>query len=467
MLPIKRIHETLWQRHEAADVRDHVDSYFPQLPNTMSDEYKPDGSEPQQANNEDDAELTSVEAAIRDALRREDRQEDFAERLSYVYAENGRVRIPRSNTYIETDKDRILLHGTDDHVFKDFIEGPLRKLFDAIVGSKDGAWQDANPGRRPGLIPGPAVSLTKLGRMILQVCKSYEPHWGVAFIHHEFHPKVKVMLRAMRSHALHICWLGGPMKGITHDTQLILAVNRVVRFVRRIANSWAFVNALKAHERQEQDNFNSAREFIYHCASDHAKLLILHIDLYFKPYHDVEGADEAVDGFLRWLRSPACKRNLLPSYLGFLVKRENGLIRGMHFHVMVICKGGEQQSAYYLTRQLGEQWAKRTGQGPGSYHNCYADRNKHEFNGLGVLTLDDWQRMAGLRAAIWYMSKQDCVIKATNSKTKNFWRSPIPAKARKKLGRRRADADSLQLLRRMLGGPRSKYPPGIDPKGRN
>lgn len=430
----------------------------------MSFKIKHADSEPRQVKNEEFAEPTTVEVTIRDIVRREARQEDFAERLAYVYAENGKVRIPRTNAFIETENDRILLYGTDDHVFKDFIEYPLPRLFDSIACSKEGAWQEAKAGTRHALISGPSYRLTKLGLEIIQVCKAYEPHWGVAFIHHEFHPKVKVMLRAMRSHAHDICWRGDPIKGVTYDTQLIMALDRVVRFVRRIASSWAFINALKAHDRQEQDNFNSAREFVYHCASEHAKLLILRIDLYFKPYHDVTGADEAANLFLRWLRSPACKRNLLPSYLGFMVKRENGLVRGMHFHVMTICKGSEQRSTDYLTRQLGEQWAKRTGQGPGSYHNCYADRDKYEFNGLGVMTLDDWERMAGLRAAIWYMSKQDCVIKATNSKAKNFWRSPIPKQARKKLGRRRADADSLQMLHRMLGGRRSKYPPGIDPR---
>ena len=82
------------------------------------------------------------------------------------------------------------------------------------------------------------------------------------------------------------------------------------------------------------------------------------------------------------------------------------------------------------------------------------------------MTLDDWEKMAGLRGALWYMTKADCVIKATNSKTKNFWRSPIPRMVRKKLGRPRSDTDSLKLLRRMLGGKRSKFPPGFGPNGR-
>ena len=61
------------------------------------------------------------------------------------------------------------------------------------------------------------------------------------------------------------------------------------------------------------------------------------------------------------------------------------------------------------------------------------------------------------------MSKQDCVIKATSNKERNFWRSPIPRQARKKLGRPRASSDPLKLVRRVLGGKRSKYPPGFKP----
>ena len=433
----------------------------------MNNDDTPDGSEPPQVIGGESEADTPLEIAIRRAVRREQRQEDFAEKCSYVYAEDGKVQIPRSKSYITTDQERILLLGTDDYVFKNFIEGPLRKLFETITASDRGTWREFKGARRGVVLPGMTYELTKLGQQILHVCRSYEPHWAVVFIHHEFHPKVKLMLRAMRRYACIISRLGDPMKAITQNRELVQALERVVRFVRRVAKSWPFINALKAHERQAQDNFESARELIYYCAEGHSKLLILRIDLYYKPYYDVAGADKAAHSFLRWLRSPACKRNLLPSYLRFLVKRENGLVRGMHYHVMVICKGNEQRSAYYLTQQLGEHWARITGQGPGSYHNCYADKdiyNANGFNGLGVMTLDDWEKMAGLRAALWYMTKADCVIKATNSKTKNFWRTPIPKKVRKKLGRPRSDTDPLKLLRRMLGEKRSKLPPGFGPR---
>lgn len=435
----------------------------------MNDDNKPGGIEPPQVGSGELEDPTQLEIAIRNVVRREKRQEDFAERVTYVYAENGKARIPRSNAYVTTDQERILLVGTDDFVFKNYIEGPLRKLFETITSSERGTWREVKGRRRGAMLPGKTYELTKLGQQVISVCFGYDPEWATAYLHHEFHPRITIMLRATRSNARVIRRFGVAGSTYTQERQLVQAVERVVRFVRRVARSWRFINAMKAHERQAQDNFESGREFLYYTAEGHSKLLLLRIDLYYRPYYDVAGADKAVNSFLRWLRSPACKRNVLPSYLGFLIKRENGLIRGTHYHVMVVCKGNQQHSAYYLTHLLGEHWARLTGQGPGSFHNCYADKGIYDangFNGLGVMTLDDWQRMAGLRAALWYMTKADCVIRATNSKTKNFWRSPIPKKVRKKLGRPRTGTDPLRLLRRMLGGERSKYPPGILPKGR-
>ena len=436
----------------------------------MNNDDTPGGSESPQVISGGPEEPTPLEIAIRDVVRREQRQEDFAEKVAHVYAENGRVHIPRSTSYIPTDQERILLVGTDDYVFKNYIEGPLRKLFETITSSDRSTWREFKGTRRGAVLHETTYELTRLGQQVMQACLGYAMEWATAYNHHVFHPKIAVLLRAMRSNARVIQRFGVAGSTHTQERVLVQALERVVRFVRRVARLLRFINALRAHERQAQDNFESGREFLYYAAEGHSKLLILRIDLYFRPYFDVAGADKAAHSFLRWLRSPACKRNVLPSYLGFLVKRENGLVRGMHYHVMVICKGNQQQSAYYLTRLLGEHWAKVTGQGPGSSHNCYADKDIYDangFNGLGVLTLDDWEQMAGLRAALHYMTKADCVIKATNSKVKNFWRSPIPKKVRKKLGRPRASADPLKLLRRMLGGKRSKFPPGLGPRDKS
>ena len=406
---------------------------------------------------------TPLELKIHEVVNQETRLEHDAEAVTYVSAVNGKVRIPRTERYIPTDQPGMALTGLDDHEFKSFIEGPLLKLFEAITQSERQPYRPIIPPRRVQFVMARTFELSQLGRQIVTCCRLFKAEWSVAYSHHVFHPKVTVMLRAMQTYADVIRRHGDPDRENTQSDALVAALRRLVRFVRRVAGTWHFINALRAHERQERDNFNSARDFLYHLAGAHSKLLVLRIDLYFKPYYDVARADKAVHGFLRWLRGKACKRTLLPGYLGFMIKRENGLIRGTHWHLCLLCDGNEQRSADFLSRQLGEHWMRRTGQGPGAYHNCYSDRKRYLFNGLGLVTLDDVEKLAGIRAAIWYMSKQDCVIKATSNKERNFWRSPIPRQARKKLGRPRASTDPLKLVRRMLGGPRSKYPPGFKP----
>jgi hypothetical protein len=396
-------------------------------------------------------------------VNQETRLEYDAEAVTYVSAVNGKVKIPRTEYYIPTDQPGIALTGLDDHEFKNFIEGPLLKMFEAITQSERQPYRLVIPPRRVHFVMARSYEVGRLGQLIVTCCRLYKSEWSVAYSHHVFHPKATVLLRAMRTYAEVIRRHGDPDRENTQSDALVAALRRLVRFVRRVAGTWQFINAKRAHERQELDNFHSARDFLYYQASKHSKLLVLRIDLYFKPYYDVARADKAVHDFLRWLRSKACKRTLLPGYLGFMIKRENGLIRGMHWHLMIVCNGNEQRSADFLSRQLGEHWRRRTGQGPGAFHNCYADRKRYLFNGLGLVALDDAEKLAGLRAAIWYMSKQDCVIKATSNKERNFWRSPIPRQARQKLGRPRASSDPLKLVLRMLGGERSKYPPGFKP----
>ncbi|MBN8263141.1 MAG: hypothetical protein J0M21_00630 [Xanthomonadales bacterium] len=406
---------------------------------------------------------TELELAIREIVKAEDRLEHVTETVTFVEAVGGKVRIPRTMASIATDQPGISLAGLGDHEFKTFIEGPLLALFETITKGERKPCRPIRTTSRLGQLLEPSYELSRLGQRIIACCQLYQSVWSIAYVNHVFHPTVTVMLRAMRTYADVIKRHGEPGVQVTQQRALVVALQRLLRFVRRVAKDWRFINALRAHERQEQDNFSSARDFLYHQAGAHSKLLILRIDLYFKPYYDVQRADKAVHDFLRWLRGKACKRTLLPGYLGFMIKRENGLIRGMHWHLMVVCNGNEQRSADFLTRQLGEHWMRRTGQGPGAFHNCYPDRKRYLFNGLGLVTLDDVEKLAGIRAAIWYMSKQDCVIKATSNKERNFWRSPIPRQARQKLGRPRASSDPLKLVQRMLGGKRSKYPPGFAP----
>jgi hypothetical protein len=386
----------------------------------------------------------------------------IAETCIRVEARNGLVQMPRTDQYYATDQEWVWFTGTDDRLFKDFTEGALPKLHKALLQDNSkpcvpvsGMHRDVQP---------LAYKLTALGRQIVQCCAQYRQDWGVAYADHAFYPVTTVMLRAMKCYANSIDqWAN---QDASQAPELVGLLEKLTRFVRRACGTRRFTNELMSHERKAQDNFNSAREYIYHLAAKASRLLTLRIDVYWPPHFNAEKAEKEINGFLRWMRGKACRRNLLPGYLGRLIKCENGAVRGMHWHLMVICDGNLQRNGGYLSQKLGEMWARRTGQGPGSYYNCWADRAKYDYDGLGVLELDDWEKMVGLRQALHYVTKQDGVLKLTGDKVQNFRRSERK-KGGSNRGRPRQHDDSLRLLKRMLGGKRSKYPPGLEPQPRS
>jgi len=62
---------------------------------------------------------------------------------------------------------------------------------------------------------------------------------------------------------------------------------------------------------------------------------------------------------------------------------------------------------------------------------------------------------------MWYMSKQDSALKVDDSKVKNFWRG-WKVKGDSNRGAPRKNGGGMDLVKRLLGGERSKYPPGIE-----
>jgi hypothetical protein len=194
-----------------------------------------------------------------------------------------------------------------------------------------------------------------------------------------------------------------------------------------------------------------------------SRLLVLRIDLYVRPgttgWGHARTADRAVVRYLRNLRDG----RIVDGFLGFLIKRENGICRGTHYHLMVLLDGHEHRSAWFLTQCLGEAWVNRVGSVSGSYFNCYDMKERYRFNGLGLVHASDEMKLIGLRVALWYMSKQDCELMVCGEKRKNFWRSPMPAE-RSGRGAPRKDTNVMRIVRRALGGERSKYPQGMEPQ---
>lgn len=397
-----------------------------------------------------DEECNYLGQTIADIIRRESLHELAAEKFMCWQMEEGR---------------QVFGYNTDDQHLLSFMP-KLQRLYARIMAGDELTAEPAfvRWAERPGF------KLTALGRNVLDVCMYFASqedagrNWQQAYAHHKFHPIVAVMLRAVMRWWKPICRWGNPSHSLIQGEPAAESVGELhsfVNFVRRACRSQAFQNLLHDHESKAEDNFKSGSDYLVSLFGLHSRLLILRIDLYFRP--DAKGwgygkaADEAVTKYLRSLRLAYG-----PGYFGFVIKRENGISRGMHYHLMVILDGNLHHNAYYLTQDMGKKWVKRVGVDRGSFFNCYVRKDRYRYNGLGLVHVSDVEKLLGLRIALWYMSKQDSELKVDDSKVKNFWRSPSRKEADPR-GAPRKNGDGMALVKRQLGGKRSKYPPGFEP----
>ena len=365
-----------------------------------------------------------------------------------------------------TEGHQVFGYNTDDEYLLNFM--PTLQLLYIRIMAADGSPAEPVFVRWAGQ---PGFKLTTLGREVLDACMYFASqeaggrNWQQAYKHHQFHPIGAVMLRAVMRWWKPICRWENPSHSLIQGEPAVECVEKLhsfVDFVRRACRSQAFQNLLHDHERKAEDNFRSGCNYISALFEHHSRLLILRIDLYFRPdakeLSYSRAADKAVFKYLRTLRMG----RIVPGYRGFIIKRENGISRGVHFHLMVILDGHLHKGAWFLTQCLGQKWLKRVGCDKGSFFNCYARKDRYRYNGLGLVHVSEMNKLIGIRIALWYMSKQDSVLKVDDTKVKNFWRSPMPKEPDGR-GAPRKNGDGMSLVKRMLGGERSKYPSGFEP----
>jgi hypothetical protein len=368
--------------------------------------------------------------------------------------------------HVQTPDGLVPVYDTDDQLLLDFMP-ELMDLYKIVMAS------DQEPVEEEyGKISKRMVyRLTKVGQAIHAVCKVFAGredegrNWQQVYVHHQFHPIIAVMWGAVIRwwNAISHWWEPTSIWAETQEEQdAVDALRKFAERVRSVCGSQAFKNILHDHERKERDNFRSACDLAIELFQQHSCLLVLRIDLYFRPdakgWGYTDAADQAVSLYLRDLR----EGRIVSDFLKVIVKRENGICRGVHYHLMVFLNGHERQSAYHLTEDMGKAWQERVGADKGSYFNCYANRHRYRYNGLGKVRVDDVEKLMGLRIALWYMSKQDSVVKMGNGKRKHFWRSLMPKK-RGRRGAPRKHGDGVEVVKRILGGARSPYPPGFEP----
>lgn len=312
--------------------------------------------------------------------------------------------------------------------------------------------------------------LTRLGHLLRACCVNFlkqeeqRADWLLAYADYVFRPDITVMLRAMSRYAKRVgLWLVADtsVSSDSPDMDAVHAMRGLTRFIRRVCRSWAFKNEQKKFERQAESNFASGRELLRHWFSRRSRLLTLRVDLYFRPWAKSVGTSKEAERLMRNFQRRLYDGRVVPDFLACIYKREDGISRGAHWHALILLDGHHRRNAYGLSRQIGEDWMRQAGQARSSYFNCYSRAHRFKFNGLGMIHVGDIQKLIGLRAALTYMTKRDCVLKFDSGKDQHFRTSKPRLKTGHKRGAPRKHPDSLSTFDLVFSGPRNRPLEGI------
>ncbi len=183
---------------------------------------------------------------------------------------------------------------------------------------------------------GPLYRLTRLGKAIFLQCKSFNEYVISYYREHRFNPRLAVILKAAQKWGQELC------DCMRSDDRLDLGLaqardrlDQIVAFARQEYRSKAFKDEVDNYKRNEESNIASCCEYLAAQFERRSQLLILRIDLYFRPGFSDWGRSRKADAhyshFLRALR----ENRIVPDVLGYIGKREDGIDRGRIFTLLL------------------------------------------------------------------------------------------------------------------------------------
>lgn len=229
------------------------------------------------------------------------------------------------------------------------------------------------------------------------------------------------------------------------------ALNHFAVLARKQARSPEFINTVRNFKRSEHNNFEGLATLVKRLFDNHARLLVVRIDLGFKKYcpllsaepgrtvpqaHDYASAKATFQGLLRAMRA---KSGCFEHLLAYAWKAEIGMERGIHFHTVAFFDGAKVRQDAVYGELMGKYWVNDITQGEGHYYNCNRDKTNYRECGVGMINHSDIDKRQILhRRVLPYLTKSRSLLKTQFGKQyRSFGRSEIPNGKDGKKGRKR------------------------------
>ena len=213
----------------------------------------------------------------------------------------------------------------------------------------------------------------------------------------------------------------------------------VAHVIRKVCSSRKFRAMVNTDTRNSKENYLSCANLMINVLKKDARLLILRVDLYFdgdaRVLSESEAANKAYDKFMRNLR----ENQIVSDVVAYIGKRETGLEKRIHYHVLVALDGDKHRNAYQMIECLARFWVEECvgAKSLASAFNCWPRRHELEYNCMGLLHYSDSRMLMGLRLALEYLCKEGTHLLVGEHMGRNL-RKSIRPKTRIETARRGA-----------------------------
>jgi len=286
------------------------------------------------------------------------------------------------------------------------------------------------------------VDLTTDGRLLWSVLRDVEAEAATALCEgRRLNPWLTVGLHLARKWGprLRPYAFCNPNHLDVNDESARRMMGHIVMVIRKACRSRKFRARVNNDTRNAKENYLSCAELVIDILKDDARPLVLRADLYFdgdaRVLSESEAANKTYDKFVSHLRND----QILQDVIFYIGKRETGLEKRIHYHLLIAVNGDLHHNAYQLTEQLGAYWVHNCvgAETLASYFNCWPRRHELEYNCMGLMHYSDSRMLMGLRLALEYLCKEGTHILVSEHMGRNL-RKSIRPKTRADASRRGA-----------------------------
>lgn len=289
----------------------------------------------------------------------------------------------------------------------------------------------------------------RLHRWVELLCQEPRP------MRHSRSAHVELFESCLQALGLHLCdWFGANASAVVRhwDVAEQCFVERsdgqrygelfqnLVDCIRAEGHRPGFQKKLQGQRRDAARNRISALAYNDRLFARRSRLVVIRLDLgYRREVAQNISLKQLNRDLNRFLRNRRHNRMFEHLY-GFIIKVEEGPLRGLHTHVVLYFLGSEVRKHGYLGERIGRYWAEHITPGRGMYFNC--NRRSYKYPGIGVIERDDLAKRANLRERVLgYLFKDDQHVQVRGGRV--FRRGVMPALAEHK--QRRPRSQSLRV----------------------